>query len=748
MVNENVTILLISSSKLLKNKFIECLNTEASQNHFTLMTKTIESLKSLSERINVPCLICDYLTDQSDSGEEQLQSCNIPLDTTYVQIVDATDKNLLNNLISRSMNKENANKKKFQFNVNGIVYLYDESNTDTFAYVESIHRELNSSSTFKEYLDNESLRFLMCNMINATIATNSNTTDCSLKLIEKTENFLNGFNNNIQYVTQAFEETILGSKPIPQTENSNDQENNLKNNFDEMIKRFNIRLDQSLNRTQRHREKESDESYKIINSMTDSMGSVKDENIRDVVRDSKMENSKKNYQGEMQNNLRNGFGIYVYENKFFRYEGEWKNGRKHGMGKLCMKDGSYYEGEFKNGEICGKGYKLNKFKESEYTGDFLEGLYHGKGTLRVRKLYTYQGDFYENMRHGYGEFNEFKVNRHYQGQWYYNKRHGQGIQRFSDGSTYTGDWIRDKRQGHGEMEFADGSYYDGQWRNDLINGTGIYKHFTGYYFDGLFTNGVPNKIPCTKLALSIDIQPEDEEHNNKIMLHANSNFSVTVKAIINENEEDILSEDGRKIQLSFGIKLDVSNTAKYENSIATEFGFAIIPILLENNSINDINNILELKNQSTIVDESQTNKLMAPSSTNENELINNLKNELGGSSDSNSNKEGGGGGGVILENSQYMVDSYSSKILEVTSPNNNGCVKFETLSVDNIKIQDKTFINAAAKKAAKLGPNKGSYNCVIIAEDCSEPLLFGNKLPSTYLECVFNNIDAKIGQKN
>jgi hypothetical protein len=138
------------------------------------------------------------------------------------------------------------------------------------------------------------------------------------------------------------------------------------------------------------------------------------------------------------------------------------------MGKLVMRDGSYYEGEFKNGEIFGKGYKFNKSKESEYTGDFLEGLQHGKGTLRVRKHYTYQGDFFENMRHGYGELNEFKANRNYQGQWYYNKRHGQGIQRYPDGSTYTGDWIRDKRQGHGEMEYLDGSYYDVSIRTNLL----------------------------------------------------------------------------------------------------------------------------------------------------------------------------------------------------------------------------------------------------------------------------------------
>ena len=26
-----------------------------------------------------------------------------------------------------------------------------------------------------------------------------------------------------------------------------------------------------------------------------------------------------------------GYGVYKYENSFFRYEGEWKEGKKHGM---------------------------------------------------------------------------------------------------------------------------------------------------------------------------------------------------------------------------------------------------------------------------------------------------------------------------------------------------------------------------------------------------------------------------------
>ena len=36
------------------------------------------------------------------------------------------------------------------------------------------------------------------------------------------------------------------------------------------------------------------------------------------------------YQGEVVNQLRHGYGVYVYANKFFRYEGDWAKGKKHG----------------------------------------------------------------------------------------------------------------------------------------------------------------------------------------------------------------------------------------------------------------------------------------------------------------------------------------------------------------------------------------------------------------------------------
>jgi hypothetical protein len=356
-----------------------------------------------------------------------------------VQLIDANDKNIINTLVHKTVHS--VNDKKFQFNINGFVYLYDETNSDTFTYLQSIHNELRKS--FKDFIISDNSSFLLCNMINAANISGMpvSTSEDSLKIINLVENFLDDY-KNVQYVSQPYEETIMGSKPIYEEEN----QDKLKVNFDSLIGRF---LPSVKNK--------NEDNYFSIRSETNSLNSADENYVRHI---SNKILPKKNYEGEMLNNLRNGFGIYVYDNRFFRYEGEWRNGVKHGSGKLAMRDGSYYEGDFKKGEICGKGYKFDKNKQTEYTGDFFYGEYHGKGVLRCKNQFTYDGDFFENMMHGYGELNELKQNHVYQGQFYRNLRHGQGLQKYNDNSTYTGDWIRGKRQGQGELVFSDGSIYD------------------------------------------------------------------------------------------------------------------------------------------------------------------------------------------------------------------------------------------------------------------------------------------------
>lgn len=36
------------------------------------------------------------------------------------------------------------------------------------------------------------------------------------------------------------------------------------------------------------------------------------------------------YVGETLNQMRHGYGVFFYKNKFFRYEGDWVKGKKHG----------------------------------------------------------------------------------------------------------------------------------------------------------------------------------------------------------------------------------------------------------------------------------------------------------------------------------------------------------------------------------------------------------------------------------
>ncbi len=167
--------------------------------------------------------------------------------------------------------------------------------------------------------------------------------------------------------------------------------------------------------------------------------------------------------------------------------------------------------------------------------------------------------------------------------------------------------------------------------------------------------------------------------------------------IEDNSQEEVFIEEGRKILLTIGIKLDVANTKTYENQVATEFGFSIIPLTIENSSD------LKLRNESAIIaEESQNIKLIAGSSTNEHELISNIKKE-------NSQKEYG----EILEDSQYIVDSYSSKIPEVVLSNENGQVTFESLYIESIK---HPLIEGEAESDAKkskrrdnsLGPHDGS----------------------------------------
>lgn len=251
---------------------------------------------------------------------------------------------------------------------------------------------------------------------------------------------------------------------------------------------------------------------------------------------------KQRYQGETQNLLRNGFGVYHYENEFFKYEGEWKDGLKHGHGKLTMRDGSFYEGEFSKGEIEGHGCRFSALNGNKYSGQFHQGEFHGTGTMYYADGNVYEGEWSGNRRQGYGIFKSKNNKEIYEGYLFNNKRHGEGTMIYENGDRYDGDWVVDMRQGHGEFRMADGSSYDGQFMNDVFNGHGSFNHSSGMIYEGLWVNGLPAELP-TKLRF---VEEQIEVQQGRL-------FSLTVECINDDNT--VIEDQNREIQITAGFRL-------------------------------------------------------------------------------------------------------------------------------------------------------------------------------------------------
>ncbi|XP_029411719.1 MORN repeat-containing protein 1 isoform X2 [Nannospalax galili] len=253
---------------------------------------------------------------------------------------------------------------------------------------------------------------------------------------------------------------------------------------------------------------------------------------------------------------RDGYGVYVYPNSFFRYEGEWKGGKKHGHGKLLFKDGGYYEG-------------------NTYSGQFVLGEPQGHGIMKYKAGGHYEGEFSGGLREGQG-FLEDQDGQVYQGSFHGNKKHGHGQMFFKNGDKYDGDWVRDQRQGHGVLCYTDGSTYEGQWHSNIWSGLGTLAHCSGVTYCGLWING----HPAAQAKRIVALGPE--------VLEVVQGSSFTLKVQLQQDDGEVAkSESGRVLKISAGVRYvqlpaysEVSffkmDEDHQETPIQTPFGFQCI----------------------------------------------------------------------------------------------------------------------------------------------------------------------------
>lgn len=107
-----------------------------------------------------------------------------------------------------------------------------------------------------------------------------------------------------------------------------------------------------------------------------------------------------------------------------------------------------------------------KYENGTYTGNYKDGLRHGKGT------YTYNN----------GE--------KYVGDWEYGAKTGRGVFTTADGSRYVGEFLKDDFHGNGEMYFPDGNSYKGWFDRSLFSGFGtLYSKKEKIFIKGIFEEG-------------------------------------------------------------------------------------------------------------------------------------------------------------------------------------------------------------------------------------------------------------------
>lgn len=110
------------------------------------------------------------------------------------------------------------------------------------------------------------------------------------------------------------------------------------------------------------------------------------------------------------------------------------------------------------------------YENGKYTGNYKDGLRHGKGT------YTYND----------GE--------KYVGDWEYGKKTGRGTLTTASGDKYVGEFVNDKMHGNGELSVS-GCIYKGWFHQDQMSGIGtVYLKKEKKYIKGIWEDGELVKV--------------------------------------------------------------------------------------------------------------------------------------------------------------------------------------------------------------------------------------------------------------
>jgi len=222
------------------------------------------------------------------------------------------------------------------------------------------------------------------------------------------------------------------------------------------------------------------------------------------------------YNGQFQNGLKNGEGVYTKQvnNNKMKLACNWRNDLPNGEGKLLFNDTLYFSGTFKDGNYI-KGTMYHSNGKVQYTGEFENRKYNGYGKLyREDGTKLYEGDFKNDRLCGIGKLYSENEKMLYNGEIENNYPNGEGTIIYGDGSIYIGTVKDGLPNGIGKLTdsdgkqieanfikgtfnyatetLKDGTKYEGEFANNSANGKGVTYFANGDKHEGEYKNGFPN----------------------------------------------------------------------------------------------------------------------------------------------------------------------------------------------------------------------------------------------------------------
>lgn len=176
------------------------------------------------------------------------------------------------------------------------------------------------------------------------------------------------------------------------------------------------------------------------------------------------------YEGDIRDGKPNGKGVITF-NWGDKYDGEVVNANPNGEGVMRYVDGSIYRGHFKDGRPNGQG-RMDTPDGGWYKGSWKDGNRNGQGTLMVNGIR--QTGIFENdqpkkvailnlsnclkgdCRSGYGV--ERTGEGTYSGEFVDGEFHGQGTYKYSNGDVYKGSFLKGCKYGAGVITSPSGKY--------------------------------------------------------------------------------------------------------------------------------------------------------------------------------------------------------------------------------------------------------------------------------------------------